>query len=62
LRAADDRCIENLLVFDLAGHFIRFLDQSIHGRTISAARFLTKLLEDLIETGNLILCFAEMIA
>ena len=32
LRTADDRGIEDLLVFDFAGDFIRFTDQAVDGR------------------------------
>ena len=60
LRGCDQGGIENVLVVDLAGDIVGFLDDAVDGRTIGALRALAEHLEGLFQTLHLVLGLAQM--
>ena len=62
LRGADHRGIENLLVLHFPGDLVGFRNEPVHRGTFDSLRFLTKLLENLVEARDLIFGLFEMVA
>ena len=60
LRGIDQRGVQHLLVFDFAGDFIGFLDDTVDRRTVHRLYLGTMHLEHLFQSLNMGLGLVEM--